>query len=271
MAIMPRLPGGRRTWGIALSLVVLTACGGDDGAPAGDDDVPSQPALWTTAVDHVQLEVDYAGGAEPYTGNVIGFGDLWGLFQANADRLFSNTKVVDVPTTLAEMEAIGAVDDGELTVDDILALAAQHRDLVPSANTATFYVLFLDGYFADDSGTRDTVLGVSIGDTHVLAMFKPVIESTGGVVPNVEKFVEQSVLIHEFGHAVGLVDNGVATTSDHEDGEHVHHCSDDSCVMFWANEGAADAAAFAQQYVTSGDAILFGDECLADVDALTGI
>jgi hypothetical protein len=39
--------------------------------------------------------------------------------------------------------------------------------------------------------------------------------------------------------------------------------------MYWLNEGAGDAAQFAQQYVLGGDSILFDEQCLADVDALT--
>jgi hypothetical protein len=115
------------------------------------------------------------------------------------------------------------------------------------------------------------VLGVSIGDSGVVAMFKDVIAGTGiAAVPNLERFVEQSVLIHELGHGFGLVANGVATTSAHHDEAHGAHCTNDRCVMYWLNEGANDMAMFARQYVVSGNSILFDDACLADVDALTG-
>ena len=114
------------------------------------------------------------------------------------------------------------------------------------------------------------MLGVSIGDTGVIAMFKDVIRSTSLIAfPNVVRFVEQSTLIHELAHSIGLVDNGVPLTTAHKDAEQGAHCNDDRCVMFFLNEGAADAAEFARQAVVSGDTILFDDQCLADVDALT--
>ncbi len=243
--------------------------GDDDG---GDDDTQPPPAsLFDDAITTIELEVDYASGAPPYTGGLGGaFGDSWELFETNAARLFQGAgKTLIVPTTLAAMQELTDVGPGPYTVAEILAVADAHRDQLAAGATATFYVLWLDGYFEDASGERANVLGVSIGATGVLAMFKPVIESTASPLsPNLEKFVEQTTLVHEFGHAVGLVANGVPLTSAHQDEEHGKHCNNASCVMYWANEGAADAAAFARDYVLGGDSVLWGDECLADVDAL---
>jgi hypothetical protein len=107
--------------------------------------------------------------------------------------------------------------------------------------------------------------------TGVIAMFKDVIRSTNvPAFPNVVRFVEQSVLVHEGAHAIGLVDNGVKLASQHKDAEHGAHCTNDRCVMYWLNEGATDAAQFARMYVISGESILFDAACLGDVDALTG-
>jgi hypothetical protein len=100
-------------------------------------------------------------------------------------------------------------------------------------------------------------------------MFKDVISGASGI-PNVARFVEQVTLIHELGHAIGLVDNGVPLASAHKDAAHGAHCTSDRCAMYWQVEGASAAAAYAQQYVLTSDTIIFGAECLADVDALTG-
>jgi hypothetical protein len=253
-------------------IVVLSAaaCGGggsDDDDAAPDPDGPFAPPVTT-----VRFEIDYETGNEPYTGPILAFGDTFDISVANLERLFSGTRDVELPTTTAEMEDIGAVGDEELTTSDLLALADEHRDEADdiAGGLKTFYLVWVSGYFTDGDGPNEGVLGVSIGDTGVVAMFKDVIESTGTpALPNLERFVEQSTLVHEVGHAVGLVDNGVPPTSDHVDEEHGAHCTNDACVMFWLNEGASDAAMFARDYVTSGDAILFDDACLADVDALT--
>ncbi len=113
------------------------------------------------------------------------------------------------------------------------------------------------------------MLGVSIGGTGVIAMFKPVVE-TLGVLPLVRHFGEQTTLIHEFGHALGLVDNGLPLSSEHLDPEHRAHCEHSDCVMYWANEGVADLADFVSRYVASGDSVVFGPDCRADVQAAFG-
>jgi hypothetical protein len=95
-----------------------------------------------------------------------------------------------------------------------------------------------------------------------------VVRSSSGL-SNIQRYVEQSTLVHELGHAIGLVNNGVPLVSAHQDGPHGAHCTDTSCVMYWQNEGASAMAAWATQYVLSNSTILFKADCLADVDALT--
>lgn len=110
------------------------------------------------------------------------------------------------------------------------------------------------------------MLGVSLGATGVLAMFKPVIAGTGSGTPglNVERYVEQATIVHEFGHAAGLVDNGLALTSAHNDTTHDGHCTNQDCVMYWAIEGTGGAIAYVQKSLLSSNTILWGQECLDD-------
>ena len=255
-----------------LGAVMVLGCGGDDGGDGGPrtDGGGGNAGVFDPSVTEVRIEIDHETGEAPYTGTIVGFGDTFGLSSANMRRVFGPRKQLTIPTTTAAMEVIGAIADEQLTVDDLLALAAAHRDQRSAGAVYTYYVVFVSGLYTDGTGPRPNVLAVSIGSTGVIAMFKDVIAGTGGVVPNVEKFVEQSTLVHELGHAVGLVANGVATTSAHHDAAHGAHCTNDGCVMYYLNEGAGDMATFVRQYVTSGDAILFDAACLADVDALTG-
>lgn len=240
-------------------LLALVGC--SDPSPA------SNPGnLYSIDVTTVLVEVDYASGAEPYTESTLG-SDPWTLFETNADALFGGTKTLVYPTALSDMGDLGDQGSGPFSRSDVLALSGSSRDQTGTDSQATFHVIFLDGYFEDSDGeTRDTVLGVSFGGTSVIAMFKPVIEGAASLDVT-RRFVEQTTLVHEFGHAVGLVNNGVALTAEHHDAENGAHCTDDACVMYYAIETPSDVAAFVQQYVTTGSTVLFGDDCLADAQA----
>ena len=264
-------------------LLALAACGapsrgGDDDA-ADDDARPADDArpsssngeVFDGKFTKVSIEIDYETGKQPHTGLILGFGDTFDLSQTNLDRIFAGQKELVLPRVVGDMENVGTIADEELTNADLLALAEMHRDQADTATTKTYYVLFVSGHYADASGPLPGVLGVSIGSSGVVAMFKDVIGTTNiPALPNVVHYVEQSTLIHELGHSIGFVDNGVPMVADHKDGVHGAHCTNDRCVMYYLNEGASDAAQFAQMAVLANDTILWDAQCLADADALTG-
>jgi len=150
------------------------------------------------------------------------------------------------------------------TPASILSLAQSYRPRLSTADSAFVWVAFVGGCFQRDTGIDSSVIGVTLSGTGVIAVFKDVVRRIGHT-DVVRRFVEQSTLVHELGHTIGLVDLGVPLTSTHEDPAHEHHCIFENCIMYWANEGAADLAQFVQRYAMTGDAVLFGQECLADV------
>lgn len=258
--------------------LVLAGCpstsrhGADVVAHADAADALPLGGLYGPAVREVVVEVDYQRGAEPYTGASLAVGDTWDLFVRNAQALFAAApRALVVPTRLDGMEALSDVPAGDYSVEAILAIAARHRAERDSPERRTFYVVFLDGYFLQDGAPQHEVLGVSIGATGVIAMFKPVIRASApGDGTALHRFVEQATLVHEFGHAAGLVHNGLALTSVHQDPEHGAHCSNPDCVMYWLNEGARDMVDYVSRRVASGREVLFDDACLDDARAASG-
>ena len=270
----------------APGLLAVVACssapaGTGDGGPAGGDASPDStgdaggPAAvpwFDPSITRIVIELDYASGQAPYTGALVGDGDTFDLGTANLARVFGPERELVLPRTAAGMEDIGVVSDVEITSADILALAAAHRDQADDATTETYWVVFLGGQYTDASGPQANVLGVSLGNgTNVIAMFKDAIRSTSSVVqPNTSRYVEQTTLIHEIGHAIGLVDNGIAAVTTHRDATHGPHCDDRDCVMYWLNEGASEATSFALRRVLTSDQLVFDAACLADIDQARG-
>lgn len=253
-----------RLWSTALAALVAAGCT-STGIGTGTGETTS---AFSKGISAVSVEVDYATNAAPYVGAAGRQSDIWQITNANLTRVFqSSPKTITVPDRLAEMQELTDVPAGNFTSDDLLDIASKHRDQQPTATTATYYIVFVDGYYDDGTGPQTDVLGISLGDTGVIGMFKPVITSTEASVAAVSKIVEQSVVVHELGHALGLVNRGLPMQTAHEDTAHAHHCTDDKCVMYWANEGTASAITFAKQVAESGSSVLFDTDCLADVDA----
>lgn len=239
--------------------------GGEDGAPP---EQPPSSVLFSPATTRVVLEVDYASGAAPFTGATGRLGSIWEIFGENVDAIFGGAKEVAYPSTLDAMEELEDVVDTRFAAEDILAIAARHRTTPSSPGTVTFYAVFLPGHYVDGDGLeRDDTLGVAIFGTGVIGMFKPVIAMTALKGQTTPRFVEQATLLHELGHAIGLVDAGIPASAAHVDPVHPHHCSSSACVMFWASEGAKDAIAFVGAYLETGSRVIFGPECLADIRA----
>ncbi len=266
--------------GLTLTLAFAVSCSStdapapvaaaDSGAPVSDQ--PPVTTLFSKSITSITVEIDYAPGAEPYVGTVKDFGDPWNLFNANSLAVFDGKKKVSFPRTLAKMEKLDDVTATTFTSQEILAVAAAHRTEPQYADAVAFYVVFLPGVFVDESGTEQPkTLGVSIGDTGVIGMFKDAIATPVGNPTAVPQFVEQLALIHFFGHAVGFVDNGVAVGPNnkaHIDPDNAHHCTNKQCAMSFANESVTGAVAYAKQYILNPEAVLIGQECLSDARLL---
>lgn len=245
-------------------------------------DTPTQPRptqVFSSEYSQILVEVDYQDGAAPYTGSA-GFGlstrpDVWVILRDNLNELFLDpttaqlSKSITTPSQLGQMEKLTGIVDTDFSVADILELAGLYRDNVSGQTAdgswvAAFYVVFLDGYFEDGNGRNEGVLGVSLGSTGVIAMFKPVIESTRSALTQSERFVEQVTLVHELGHALGLVNNGLDMVNPHQDEAHGRHCANDDCGMFWLNEGAAGLGSFSNSLLGRTRNIVFDQDCILD-------
>jgi len=125
------------------------------------------------------------------------------------------------------------------TFDQIEQLEDANRSRRSAGSVATLYVLYLNGELADEEGT----IGVAYRASGIV-LFADLINSaaTSLIHPSA---IERSVLIHETGHILGLVNIGYRSRHDHEDPDHPHHSKYRSSVMYWQVEDTSVASILA--------------------------
>lgn len=192
--------------------------------------------IFGSEVKEVVLEVNHHGGAEPCDGIIGGGARVWDIFTESFHQLFSAA-----PRTLTIRTAAIPGGPGGFDEQSILNLADAHRELESTRERRAFYVVFVDGFFHEQGVEKRNILGRAIrGRGGVIAIFKPALARHGW-------FAEQAVLVHEFGHAVGLVNRGVEMVHSHQDVSAGSHCAVQGCIMrhglpaFYNETGGAHA------------------------------
>lgn len=236
-----------------LALLVMAGCG-DDSAPVdsgaddaslldapGSDVAGDAPGLDAGEALHPQIaafirsdvassltiEVDSFPGAEPSSSVTDSFGDVL-------------RAVLNKPggITFVEDGSLPSRGDTPWTFGELQSLATNNESLTIDADATRLHLLFVDGRFMVDN-----VIGIVVG-THAIVIFREVLDGvcSGAVLNPLMReelcdVAEVTVLTHEMGHALGLVNAGLPMVSDHEDPERAKHDVDPECVMYFAFQG----------------------------------
>jgi predicted Zn-dependent protease len=249
-------------------LVSMAGCSGesDDNTITGEESFALDLTALYSEVDSIVVQVGYEPDAEPFTGTAINETQCWAVLEENMQALYEGRIIepdIFVPKDISEMVMIPAQEEETWTAREIIDLAGNVWDRPQGFSAEDFYVLFLNGYLEKDGMENRQVIGASVVGTPVMVAFKDAILRSSNSY-DVLIFVEQATLVHEFGHVMGLVDNGIPMVSDHLDPDHLRHCTNEECVMYWQNEGAADLKEFVAQMISTGSLIMYGEECLKD-------
>jgi hypothetical protein len=217
----------------ALVLVALVLAAGCTLPPLH----PAQPryyaeviggAPWTDLV----VEVDYAPGHAPSEAATTHL----------VDELRNVTGKRDV--VLDERQTLNDTPGKTWTAQDLVALESATRRHAHAAPHALLHVLYPSGaYNASGDVAGVTISGPVLGP---VAIFLDKLRSSscvptplGGIGLPVDQpaqaldALESATLLHEVGHAMGLVDNGLPMAKDHEDKDHPGHSTDAKSVMYW--------------------------------------
>lgn len=199
----------------------------DGGGDAGVTVHPQILAfLRADAASNLLIEVDAADGAGPSDAVLDAFGSVI-------------DSVADKPEGVRWQrdEVLPSHAEMPWTFGELQSLAASRASLDPGAGVR-LHLLYVDGEYMNRN-----VLGIVVS-TDAIVMFRDTLRRVcerAILSPLMRESLcetaEISVLTHEFGHVIGLVNAGLPMVADHEDPEHPKHDRDPDCVMYFAYEG----------------------------------
>lgn len=221
-------------------LLVLNACSSDNSNAPSTSVNPFAPAngsfnhnlgpgasahefLASDTYTQLVVEIQYMDGYKPTADAISKLKTFLG------DRLHKPSGISFIYTQIAPGGKT------TYTLDDIAKMEENNRTNFTEGQKLAGYFLFLDGGYTEDTD-KSKVLGVTYRNTSV-AIFEKTIQSLTAQPTDPQRYVlEATVYEHEFGHVLGLVNNGSPMQTDHEDTSHPHHCDNSNCLMNWQVE-----------------------------------
>jgi predicted Zn-dependent protease len=148
----------------------------------------------------------------------------------------------------------------QLSTNQVLEIENNNRTAFTTGDQFAIYILFTNGVFTDNN-----VLGAAYRNSSMVVFGKNIKDNSGGLGQPSRVKLESTVLEHEIGHVLGLVDIGSAMQTNHKDATHGNHCNNSGCLMYYSAE-TKDVLGF----LITGNTPSFDSNCLADLRANGG-
>ena len=196
--------------------------------------------------DQLIVEIQYMPGSKPTAESIENLRDF--LVQ-HLDKS---------SVTIPDPKEIPSGGQESYTATDVRELEEQHREQFTEGSTLASYALFLDGEFS----TRN-VLGIAYYNTSTAYFAETINRISGGVGQPSRTAIESTVFNHEYGHLMGLVNNGTEMQHDHHDSNNGAHCTVQECLMYFS---VNTTDFFANLF--GGNIPELDEYCVADIEAL---
>ena len=191
-------------------------------APAYDDDgavgAMARTYLRRSPASSLTVEVDWVSGREP---SQIALEHLTAVLRRELD------KPGGITVRLGNRIASGT---SSWSIAALAALERRNRASHSSRAQATMWICYVDGSFAANANA----LAVSYSASSA-AIFRDRIGDASSPVVTAPA-IERSVVVHEAGHLLALVNIGYRSRFNHEDPAHPNHSNNPGSVMYWAVE-----------------------------------
>ena len=183
-----------------------------------------------TTYTSMVVEIDYEPGYKPETTSTE-------MLKERLESVCDKPQGIEILLTETDFENNGIWYDSDVRTIGWEETSHDPRD----GSTLYWQVLFPAGTYEVE---ESSVLGVAV-DASTVSIFKDSIDEAENFIrrPSAEK-IENSVIVHEIGHLLGLVNTVYTSPEPHEDSEHPGHSNNEDSVMYWAIESSNIANIF---------------------------
>lgn len=236
---------------VLLAFVLVAGCSAP--VPAATELTQAGALVWAAPYDTLVIRIDYIEGRSPSPLAIEA------MVEALRDVTDKRVLTVDGPHLIRGVVGDPTRSWGREDFDDFHAGIFDVAFHDWQANgSAYLHVVYLDGHSSDAS-----LLGLNRGAE--ILIYADNIRNEGSVRPTWADLLERSVLVHETGHALGLVNCGVPMlTARQEDG---CHSNNEESVMYSTADNSLMAAVLEARGDGTGIHYRFDANDLADLAA----
>ncbi len=251
-----------RTGAQIFFILFLCACAESDDSPRISDKAPdghylrisgasANEFLSSSVYAGLTIQVIYAKGFEPAATTVT---QLTGFLNSRINKPAGiSIHMNELPDTGKEV----------FTLADLKDIEYRYREQFTQNDRLTLFIFIADGIYSEDPN----LLGIAYQNTSVALFGSNIHAHSGGPDQPSRQLLEATVLDHEIGHLLGLVNNGTAALSPHQHLGFGRHCKVETCLMHWTWENTEFIVDKLKDRMYPPD---IDSQCLADLRANDG-
>jgi len=181
--------------------------------------------LVSSPYSSLTIEIQYMPGYKPDTASIAILKNFLNQYLNKPDGI----KVLEEP--------IPSSGKSTLSLKEVVSIEKKYRTALTGNNEIAVHILITDGnYDASD------IFGTSYWNTSFCLFGKTVWDNSGAPGQITHSQLLGVLFEHEFGHLLGLVNQGSAMQSNHQDVANGAHCTNKNCIMYYDIETSAISA-----------------------------